>query len=307
MVEFNFNRILVPVDFSPASVNALDTAIAMAKRHDAAILLLHVIETSALLGFPGDGSVYGETVQALTEKSEQELQCLQHSIKERSMVPCEAITMTGVVCSSIIKICACHQADLIVMGTHGVSGFKELIMGSNAFSVIKNSNFPVLTIPPEKKWESFRRILFPVRPIPYALEKYDFVRKIIRKNKATIKILGLATDFEQEVDLLRDLAWQLNEKLREDEVPASTYFKVGNDMAEEVLKIATVMAADLIVITANIDLLLNQLFVGPYAHQIINHARFPVLSLKPSRANDHAKEVVQDTLASFPPLMPHYN
>lgn len=307
MIEYNINKILVPVDFSPASLNALDTAIAMAKWHDADILLLNVVETSGLSGINGDGYNSEETVIAMTHHSEQELQSLQHSIIERFLVPCEVIATTGIVSSSIIKISAGHQADMIVMGTHGSSGFRESFIGLNAFNVVKSAVCPVLTIPSQKKWESFKKILFPVRPILSALEKYDFIRKIIRKNDATLKILGLATDHEKDIDLVKGMAGQLNERLRVDEVEASTYFKVGKNMAEEVIKIATLMETDLIVITAAIDSLFKQFFVGPYIQHILNQAHFPVLSIKPSHANGHGEEVMQHIRESFPQKMPLYN
>jgi nucleotide-binding universal stress UspA family protein len=299
MIEFNINRILVPVDFGPASINALDSAIALAKLHGATILLLNVMDTSVLPDFTGDTNMSGDVVNALAENSEQELKSLQDSIIETFLLPCEAITISGFVSTSIIKVSARHQVDLIVMGTQGASGHRDFFIGSNAYNVVKNSVCPVLTIPPEKKWESFKKILFPVRPIPFAIEKYDFVRKIIRKNDAKLKILGLASDYEKEVDVLKDLAAQLKEKLKDDEVEASAYFKVGKNMADEVLKIAALMDADMIVITATIDSSFKQFLIGPYTQYIINHSRFPVLSVRPSSIDTGMEEVQQQSLESF--------
>ncbi|MEP7142965.1 MAG: universal stress protein [Ferruginibacter sp.] len=308
MIEFSIKRILVPVDFSAASINALDTAIAMAKQQEAGILLLNVVETSGLSDNSGHNAE--ETALAMTHHSEQELLSLQHSITERFLMPCEVISASGMVSSTIIKISVSHKADIIIMGTHGSSGFRETLIGLNAFNVVKNAACPVLTVPPEKKWESFKKILFPVRPTPSALEKYDLVRKIIRRGDATIKILGLATDYEKDVDLLKELAGQLNEKAKDDAVEASTYFKVGKNMAEEVLKIAVLMEADLVVITNSIDSLPSssgQFFVGPYTRYIINHSLFPVLSVKPSGTNEQVEEELQPGRESFTQEMPLYN
>jgi nucleotide-binding universal stress UspA family protein len=307
MIESKINSILVPVDFSPASINALDTAIAMAKQHDARILLLNVVETSGLSGVQVDGCNADEAMIAMAHHSRQELITLQHSIIERFLVTCEIISATGIVSSTIIKTSASHRVDLIVMGTHGSSGFRGSFIGLNAFNVVKGAGCPVLTIPPGKKWESFKKILFPVRPIPAALEKYDFVRKIIAKNDAELKVLGLATDCERDVDLLKELAAQLNEKLKQDEVASTSYFKVGKNMAEEVLKIAALMEADLIVITATTDSTGSQLFVGPYTRQVINSSPYPVLSIKPIGENVHAAEGMQHNRETFTREMPLYN
>lgn len=306
MIEFDINRILVPVDFSPASINALDTVIALARQHDATILLLNVVETNILSGLPGDAYLSEITVRALIGKSENELQFLQNSITSRFMLPCEAITTTGFLSSSINKISADNKIDMIIMGTHGTLGFKDLFIGSNAYNVVKNSVCPVLTVPLQSKWQSFKNILFPVRAIPAALEKYDFVRKIIRKDNATVKILGLATDYERDGDVLKELASRMNDKLRDDKVKASTYFKVGRNMAEEVIKMATIMKTHLIVITASVDTSVKEFFAGNYTQHIINHAPFPVLSIKPFLQNDHVEEVTTNRQA-FSQKIPLYN
>ena len=82
MIEFNINRILVPVDFSPASFNALDTAIAMAKQHEARILLLNVVETSVLPGFPGDAYISEETVKKHIQHA---LQLIKDALGQNSL------------------------------------------------------------------------------------------------------------------------------------------------------------------------------------------------------------------------------
>ncbi|MBC7689382.1 MAG: universal stress protein [Aquabacterium sp.] len=281
-MELNIKKILVPVDFSPASVNALDSAIAMAKRLEAELLLVNVVEK---IGLSGSAQSSGQEL-IMMHHAEQELQAMQHAIIEHSLVYCEAIVTTGIVSATITKLATIHNADLIIMGTHGSSGFKKSLIGLNAFNVVKNANCPVLTIPPQKKWDSFKKILFPVRPISAALEKYEFIRKLIGRYSSILKVLGLASNEGREVHLLKELSAKLNEKLRIDNVPSSTYFKVGEDMADEVLKIAQVMDTDLIVITASMDTLVKQNIVSPYTHHIINHASYPVLSIKPLLTDD---------------------
>ena len=147
-MELNIRKILVPVDFSPASVNALDSAIAMAKRLGAELLLVNVVEKIGLSGSAQSSSQ--ELI--MMHHAEQELQAMQHAIIEHSLVYCEAIVTTGIVSAAITKLATIHKADLIIMGTHGLSGFKKSLIGLNAFNVVKNAACPVLTIPPQKKW-----------------------------------------------------------------------------------------------------------------------------------------------------------
>ena len=122
-----------------------------------------------------------------------------------------------------------------------------------------------------------------------------------------LKVLGLSSGDEKEMSLLKDLAAQLNEKLKADEVVAATYFKVGDNMADEVIKIATLMDTDLIVITANMDQSAQQAAVSPYTRHIINHAHYPVLSIKPLTANAVADGITDDNGNYFSTPVNHYN
>jgi nucleotide-binding universal stress UspA family protein len=305
MKEFNIKKILVPVDFSPASLNALDTAVALARRHRAGLLLLNVVETVGLSGMHAHN--VDEVTTVMTHHAEQELLALQHSVLERFLVPCEVACSGGIVSSVVLKTCAGSGADLIVMGTHGAGGFRDSFIGLNAFNVIKNAACPVLTIPPGKKFDTFKKILFPVRPLPSALEKYELMRSFIRREDASLKLLGLAVDYEKEVDILKKLTNTIFERLKRDEVDASSYFKIGEHMEEEVLKIAGVIEADLIIITATIDSSYQQLFVSPYTQHIINHSRVPVLSVKASGEVVDAEDPADYDLQSFAHNVALYN
>ena len=308
MINFNIKTILVPVDFSPASINALNSAVVLAKKFDAAIILVHVAETTGLSdGTQMNGPTAEENLMAITFHAEQKLQTLQYNVRDNFLLHCQAVVTTGIAYSAIIKMSATLHADLIIMGTHGSSGYKNSLIGLNAFNVVKSAACPVLTIPAQKKWEMFKKILFPVRPIPAALEKYDFIRKIISTNNSMLKVLGLSSGDEKEMGLLKDLAAQLNEKLKADEVVAATYFKVGDNMADEVIKIATLMDTDLIVITANMDQSAQQAAVSPYTRHIINHAHYPVLSIKPLTANAVADGITDDNGNYFSTPVNHYN
>ncbi|MEO6548439.1 MAG: universal stress protein [Ferruginibacter sp.] len=283
MINYHINKILVAVDFTAASLNALDTAIAMANRHSASLLLVNVVETSGLswLTAEPETCLTGTAMQY----SVDQLQALQHSIKDKYITPCDVISVSGAVSMQIAQISREQNVDIIVLGTHGLSGYKEHVIGSNAFNIIKNAGCPVLTIPENRKYESFKNILFPVRPVAHALQKYDFIQQMVKKDEATLKVLGLSTNGDDDIVLVKSLTAQLKEKIKVDHVYASTYCKVGENMEEEVLKIASLMNADLIVLTAGIDSLYNKRMVGHYTKHVINHAHLPVLCIRPVEEN----------------------
>ena len=139
-----FSNILVPTDFSPGSRLALEYALALARRLDARVHVLHVVEDPAITGMWTEAYL---DIDALREEREADARRLMRAF----------LTMTGAgEASSEIAagpvpetIAACasdHTADLIVMGTHGRTGLVHALVGSVAERVIRTAACPVLTV-----------------------------------------------------------------------------------------------------------------------------------------------------------------
>lgn len=305
MINNNVKNILVPLDFSEASLNALQTAIAIAKQQNADILLLNVVDTSFMFAFAGVAYISEKTIDSMVDVSARMLNPLVEMIKEKHHLSCTSMVKVGLVPLSIVKSASENEAGLIIMGTHGVSGFREFFIGSTAQKVIKISSCPVLTIPPNKKWQEFKTILFPIRPITGAIEKYDFLSKIIGHKYAAIKILVLAAAYnEQEKKLLHQFVKELKVKLIQDDIKISGNIKAGKYLPGAVLRMAKSAEADMIVITVNNDPAFKQFFIGSFEQHIINHATVPVLSIRPKLANTDSQVVIQQMHESFPEQVP---
>lgn len=281
----SIRRILVPTDFSETANNALDTAIAMAKRHQAHITLLHVIDNTPYI--IGNEGIIFPTYGTIGEVTEQTFKVMDNIMSSKIQFDNDSVDYSyslrievGFVVSTIIRVSKEEDVDMIVMGTHGASGLRELFIGSNAYSVIKDSYAPVLTVPSGRKWEYFRNILFPIRPVIGCLDKYEFVRQIIRKNNADMYVLGLTNIEDDEVAVVTDAIDYLKTSLDEDEVQNRIEFHVGGNFATAILNKAKEINTDLIVITASIDRTVRNFFVGPFAQQIVHHSQFPVLSIR---------------------------
>ncbi len=283
----DIQNVLVPIDFSEASLNALNTAAVIAKRQHATLRLLHVVNRSLLA--PSHLEVLPMALpmfDLLHSESAETVERLIDMLKEKHQLEVHGEVVDGFVASEICKHAKKIEADLIVMGTHGASGFREFFIGTNAYTVVKHALCPVLTVPPNQSWESFSKILFPVRNTFGALEKYEFLRKIIRHNKAMLLVLGLCDrNDENAITGVENDVRQLERKLHEDEVMSITeILKSTERCANEVLETADLNQMDLIVITANLDHDIRNFFMGPYAQQIVNHAKVPVLSIRPPQA-----------------------
>jgi nucleotide-binding universal stress UspA family protein len=272
----NISKILVPVDFSESSINAITSAIEIAKRQNAEIELVNVIETGKIFGV--ENMNFANVVSA----SRSLLESLTNSIVRYNPIKCSYHVIEGVVAEAVSSHAQQNTIDLIVMGTHGASGVRELFIGSNAYALIKKAPCPVLTIPNTGKWLKFNKILFPVRPILNAIDKYDFVSNIIKKNNAELIILGFKnTTDTNDLKTIEQHIENLKTKLVEDEVTATINYYTGDDFISAFWDFQKRLATDLIVITANIDNSFKNLFVGPFTQQIVNHAKVPVLSIKP--------------------------
>ncbi len=307
MDALNIKHILVPTDFSPASLNALDTAIAVAKRQGSTLTLLHVVNENLLsYGRFDTLPISTPVISIMKDESSDILEKIKDQVQNEHGIAIKIETAHGFVASSICKAAEKQEADLIIMGTHGATGFREFFIGTNAYAVVKHAPCPVLTIPPGKKWLTFAKILFPVRDTKAALEKYSFLRRIIRHNKATLHVLGIPDSGKSDaVDWVAKKIEELKTELEDDAVVFQTeILKPTARAAADVLARAKEQETDLIAITANLDQDIRDFFIGPYSQQIVNHASVPVLSIRPTPLPSDAQKVVQSMREEYGPLMP---
>jgi nucleotide-binding universal stress UspA family protein len=305
MKNNNLSHILVPLDFSEGSLNSLETAIALAKQQKAKITLLNVVDSNLLFGFHGPYYVSEKTLDSMVNVAAGMLNPLLANLKEHEL-ECTSEIKVGLVPQAIIKTASDNDVDLIIMGTHGASGVREFFIGSTAQQVIKITSCPVLTVPLSKKWVDFKTILFPIRPMAEGVEKYDFLRKIIRHNYTSIKVLILApNDNDLEKKILRKLVKELKPKLIEDEIKISGSLKSGGSMPKAVLRMSKSIGADMIVISVKNETAFKQFFIGSFEQHIVNHATVPVLSIRPKLTNS-GSQVIQKIHESFPSQIPEF-
>ena len=140
-----FRSILVPTDFSAASVHALDYARALAERFGASLHLLHVVEDPVSASAWTEG--YALSLTALREQFIDEAKT--RLADQKAQMPDLQVTTETIVghpARTIAELAGERHDDLIVMGTHGRSGVTHLLLGSVAERVIRLAPCPVLTI-----------------------------------------------------------------------------------------------------------------------------------------------------------------
>ena len=144
-MTINVRRVLVPVDFSDHAEPVIEWASHLAQEHDAEILLLHAyhlpVEFQQLEGayLPQD---FWESVKAEAENNLE-----QYAVKIRKAgIQVTVLVHEGYPATVIEDEAVEQQADLIVIGTHGLSGLKHMLLGSIAERVVQKAPCPVLTV-----------------------------------------------------------------------------------------------------------------------------------------------------------------
>jgi universal stress protein A len=143
------NRILVPIDFSPSSQEALDYAAFLAGAVGATLEVLHVWESGGNVGPDALSVMPGAPRPAGWEQTRAELRQEVQRFIERMPPRPVAVGVrveAGSPVEAILAAVRATGADLVVMGTHGRSGLTRLLLGSVAEEVLRRASCPVLTI-----------------------------------------------------------------------------------------------------------------------------------------------------------------
>ena len=146
-----FRKLLVPIDFSEPSRDALHYAISLAKPFKAEILLVHVVEPVVVPPSP-DFMVVPTTAELALELQEEAVRVLHQWRKEvESEASVKEAIRTGTPYHEIVEAADEHNADLIVLGTHGRTGLAHLLLGSTAERVVHRAHCPVLVVRERKR------------------------------------------------------------------------------------------------------------------------------------------------------------
>jgi nucleotide-binding universal stress UspA family protein len=151
-MKIEIRRILCPVDFSRNAAYATRYAVVFADAYDADLVLLQVTHAPAVVISNGGGYSHCELdldntiVPGLAEEDDDRLTRLAEDLRERHPCHIEAMHVTGKPFLEIVRAAQEEDIDLIVMGTHGRTGLRHMLIGSTAEKVVRMAPCPVLTV-----------------------------------------------------------------------------------------------------------------------------------------------------------------
>jgi nucleotide-binding universal stress UspA family protein len=286
-------KILVPVDFSGTGIKVLNQALVLAKQTDAEITLMTVLEdpfNTAGADYTHapmlDGAKYVALIEEAADRRLKEIKAKM--LKDGALAVDYRIEKGGTPYKRIVAVAEQINADLIMMGTHGVSGFREFVVGSNTFKVISEAKCPVLSIQRHTEKPGFKQIILPFRDESHSRENVDYAIGLAKIYGATLNILGISYDpISSGVNKIMLEAKQIKGIVEEKGVNCTIETVHGSYVAKLIFENAQRLHADLIVVMSDLDKMgISEFIAGPVIQQIVNHSKIPVLSIKPTVNNN---------------------
>ena len=285
----NLGTIIAATDFSPASDRALNYALAIARRYESHVYIVHAIRPDLYTLTPPEASV--GMVELAHQAAERGMAGLLISGRLRE-VPHQAVIEEGDVWTVLSRLASFHNADLIVLGTHGRTGFEKMFLGSVAERVFRLSELPVLTVGPgvEKAPPAeveLKNIVYATdfsensrRALPYALS-------LAQEHQASLTMLHVVENTEElSRAATESLQTTFTSRLEHMLPPGSDVwcypeFVVGFGPAvEQILDACSAAKADLLVLGIRGGGPALGHWPAPKAYQIVCQAACPVLTVR---------------------------
>jgi nucleotide-binding universal stress UspA family protein len=298
-------RILCPVDFSEHSRRALDHAQAVAAWYDAAVTVLHVAPLMPVAAYaPMSG------LPPYVGLAPEARQALMRSMREfaaggQASVPVECEIGDGHPPAVIVATAEAISADLLVLGTHGRSGFDRWVLGSVTETVLRKARCPVLTVPTHAGGVAepavFRRIVCAVDFSECAMRALEYATSLAERAHASltvVHVIELPPDVPREVHetvmlgprnqreyiaLAEEagrarLADALPDRVRAS-LTVDTVLAAGKPY-REILRVAAEHSADLIVVGVHGRGAIDRMLFGSTTQHLVRQASCPVLTIR---------------------------
>jgi len=283
--RISLKNILFPTDFSEASEMALPFALALARLYGATLQIAHVILPEPHRQIVVDRLPAQD--DRVWEDSRRRLNWFT-SDSDIADVHCKSLLASGDLSEAIPDLIVGHSIDLVVVGTHGRTGFSKMMMGSKAEQIYRSSSCPVLTVGPHvpaTEWK-LRRILCPVEAAEDPEPALRYALSLAEENQAAFLVMQSIpmVPWQQRAGLERQ-AWQRLQSL----VPAQAsdwctpeFVVRWEHPVEAILSTAADREVDLIVMGVRKSRAagLSSHLPWPIASEVVSRASCPVLTVR---------------------------
>lgn len=266
-------KILVPCDFSKPAINAFRIALDIAQRSKGSVHLLNVIEVPVVMSDPAlmpGINFEGQLVNELNERAKSEFKRIITKYKPDDVKVVSEVQLGGI-STAILGYISEKSIDLVLMGSHGASGFQELFVGSNAEKIVRRSPVPVLIVKDYYKGP-IKNIVFPNN---LQLEDQDDliekVKALQRFLKATLHLVWINTPLNFAADVVTEERFDTfvkNYKITE----YTTNICNHNNEEEGIILFSKSIKGDLIAMGTHGRRGLSHVVNGSLAENVVNHS-----------------------------------
>lgn len=271
-------KILVPTDFSPEAESALKVASLIARKNNSEIFLLHLLEIPLTNVDAVNTTADVPEVMFFMKMAHRKFEEILNSNYLKGLTVHQVLKPDASF-NNIAEISNEQDVDMIVMGSHGASGFQEMFIGSNAEKVVRSSTVPVLVIKNEDEHFSIDDIVF----------ASDFKKD----NKETYyQATEFATTFGAQIHLLfvntpsnftttKEANKRIDNFIKDYSFKNYTITIYNDDTVENgILNFAKDIDADLIGVSTHGRQGIAHFFNGSISEDLVNHAKRPVMTFK---------------------------
>jgi nucleotide-binding universal stress UspA family protein len=263
----NEKKILVPTDFTKVSDTALEHALLVAKTIKASIHMLHVVDSKKHIA-----------------EARLKLDALKERVKREEKIDIGVIARIGSVFEDIDKVAVEIEANLIIMGTHGMRGM-QFLTGSRALKIVTESSVPFIVVQERDIHEQgYHKLVVPLDLHKETKQKLSLVADMAKYFGSKVHLISPGeTDEFLRNQLERNILFA-QDYLQDKGIPYEVEIteNKSDDFVRDLLKYAAGIDADLICIMNFYDNSIMSFFSSNYEQQVItNEAQIPVLCVNP--------------------------
>ena len=270
-------RILFPTDFSETANNAFVYVLEMAKAFNAEVIVLHVYNLPPVSyeGYPIYVAEVFETIElGKFENMKDQIPYLRKIAEDHQLnaIKMSYVLEEGDLIDVINRIAKKEKIDLIVMGTEGASGLKEVFLGSNTGSVIESVPITLLSVPNKVKFSTINKIAFTTRfrakDHKALLQVVDFANRVNAKVKC-LYVRTADSDFEEtQIDKWR-------EDFKND--PVEFIIIPDNDIEGTIFEFLDSEKIDILAMLTYKHSFFEDLFRTSFTKKLSYHSEIPIL------------------------------
>jgi len=272
-------KIILPTDFSYNAYNAISYAMNLLKNEEVTFYLLNtytpaIYQTEYLLHSPGQiglGDIYqSESINQLEELKKQ----LEKEFKnpKHIIIPHSAF---NILVDEVSAMVASEEADLVIMGTQGATGAKEIFLGTHTVHVIKKATCPVIAIPADFKYEIPKEILFPTDyEVEYSEGQLAGLLNLSKIHNSSIQVIHISSGYDLTEFQLQNKA-KLEKILKE--IPHLFHDLPNQEIITGINNFQLKNKMNMLAMIQNKHTFLESLFIEPVIKKLGFHVSIPFM------------------------------